>query len=435
MDREEPVLNADGTPKIGDIGLTCPKLGKRHGTWHFYFKIEACPGAKSGRARRGGFATKNDAKAKAKETYDALSVGINALSGETCSAFFQRWIKSKNSLGHIKRRDLKVRHLDLMYDPIEKENAERILHRLRMKELQEARDEAHNAWVKAAGYAEREERRPYRQAFLEATKALREGRRSMRKVTSPATMHRINDTLSSTPSWGIRREQAFAKNWAQLVELPSVTRPRPLVWTPERVEHWKRTGGKPGPVMVWTPKLTGEFLDFVKADWLYELWHSFISLGPRRGEMAALPWTEVIVDALWLRISQQIVKVAYKLYGEAPKAESVRTLSMSLESADNLGAFRAKQELEREKWAEACIESGRVWTHENGDACTLTGYLDASPVSWSCPVCRRFACTTCVTWPPRSLCSPATTSRWFRRSWDTPSARSPRTPIRACCLR
>ncbi|MFE2034238.1 tyrosine-type recombinase/integrase [Streptomyces scopuliridis] len=151
------------------------------------------------------------------------------------------------------------------------------------------------------------------------------------------------------------------------MELPAVTRPKPLVWTPERVKHWKRTGEKPGPVMVWTPQLTGEFLDFVMEDWLYELWHSFIFLGPRRGEMAALPWTEVSTDALWLRISQQIVEVAYKLYGEAPKADSVRTLSLSLESGDNLVSFRTKQDQKRQEWGTAYVESGRVWTHENGE--------------------------------------------------------------------
>lgn len=63
--------------------------------------------------------------------------------------------------------------------------------------------------------------------------------------------------------------------------------------------------------------------------------------------MAAVPWTEVSIDALWLRISQQIVEVAYQLYGEAPKAESVRTVSPSLESTYNLVSFR---------------------THENGEA-------------------------------------------------------------------
>lgn len=195
-----------------------------------------------------------------------------------------------------------------------------------------------------------------------------EGKKGLRKITSAATMHRINDTLSSALSWGIKREQAFARNWAQLVELPTATRPKPLVWTPERIAHWKRTCEKPGPILVWTPELTGQFLDFVKDDWLYELWHSFIFLGPRRGEMAALPWTEISTDALWLRISQQIVEVAYELYGEAPKADSVRTLSLSLESGDNLVSFRAKQEQKHQEWGDAYVEAGRVWTHENGEA-------------------------------------------------------------------
>ncbi|MFF2650472.1 tyrosine-type recombinase/integrase [Streptomyces sp. NPDC058045] len=382
-----PLFNDDGTPKVGDIGLSCPKLGKNHGTWYFYFEGEPGEGGKRARVRRGGFTKLDDAKKKAKELYDAASAGTDVLSDEKCGDYFVRWIKAKKSLarttihgyeehianyliphlGHIKRRDLKVRHLDKMYDAIERENAERILHRLCVDQLQKDRDDAHQAWVRTAGYAKREERRTTRRAFLNANAALREGKKGLRKITSAATMHRINDTLSSALSWGIKREQAFAKNWAQLVELPTVTRPKPLVWTPERVEHWKRTGEKPGPVMVWTPELTGQFLDFAKDDWLYELWHSFIFLGPRRGEMAALPWTEVSTDALWLRVSQQIVEVAYKLYGEAPKADSVRTLSLSLESGDNLVSFRSKQEQKRQEWGDAYVESGRVWTHENGE--------------------------------------------------------------------
>ncbi|MER7685765.1 hypothetical protein [Streptomyces sp. NPDC097610] len=85
-----------------------------------------------------------------------------------------------------------------MYDAIQKENAEPILHRLRVDELTAARDSAHTAWVRAAGKIE--ERRRTRQEYLAANRALREGRRGLRKVTSAATMHRINDTLGSSLS-------------------------------------------------------------------------------------------------------------------------------------------------------------------------------------------------------------------------------------------
>ncbi|OLZ66537.1 hypothetical protein AV521_26915 [Streptomyces sp. IMTB 2501] len=56
------------------------------------------------------------------------------------------------------------------------------------------------------------------------------------------------------------------------------------------------------------------------------------------------------------------------LYGETPKADSVRTLPLSLESGDNLVNFRTKQEQKRQEWKDAYDETGRVWTHENGEA-------------------------------------------------------------------
>ncbi|MDX3224475.1 tyrosine-type recombinase/integrase [Streptomyces sp. ME19-01-6] len=384
----KPVLNGDGSPKIGDIGLTCPKLRRKgHGTWYFALELEPGENGKRRRPKRGGFPTKEKAEEAAEKLYKEAERGADVLSDETMADYLRRWIETKKKLarttrhgyqehldnylvphlGHIKRRDLRVRHLDLMYNAIERENAERILHRLRVEELTEARDAAHRAWVRAAG--KKEERRRTRRAYLDANAALREGRRGLRKVTSAATMHRINDTLSSAITWGMKREDAFSRNWARLVELPTVTRPKPLVWTPERVDHWKRTGEKPGPVMVWTPEQTGAFLDFARDDWLYDLWHSFIFLGPRRGELCALPKREVNLGALWLRISAQIVEVAYRLYGEAPKADSLRTVSLSHESAEVLGQGRARRDKAREEWSgvEAWVESDRFFTHENGE--------------------------------------------------------------------
>ncbi|MFI0769454.1 tyrosine-type recombinase/integrase [Streptomyces sp. NPDC021218] len=384
-----PVLNDDGTPKIGSIGLTCKKLGRKgHGSWAFTLELERGKNGKRQRVRLSGFPTREKAEEKAKEVYKQAELGTDVVSDETVGEFLGRWIKAKKSLarttrhgyeehialylgphlGHIKRRDLRVRHLDRMYDAIQKENAERVLHRLRVDELAQVRDAAHTAWVRAAG--KKEERRRTRKAYLAANKALREGRKGLRKVTSAATTHRINDTLSSALSWGIKTEEAFAKNWAQLVELPAVARPKPLVWTPERIAHWKKTGEKPGPVMVWTPEQTGQFLDFLKDDRLYSLWYTFIFSGPRRGEMCALPWSEVSLDALWLRISAQIVEVAYRQYGEAPKAESVRTNWLSLEHGEVLSRWRERQARDREEWAgvNAWVESDRVWTHENGEA-------------------------------------------------------------------
>ncbi|WP_371675197.1 hypothetical protein [Streptomyces sp. NBC_01276] len=56
-------------------------------------------------------------------------------------------------------------------------------------------------------------------------------------------------------------EKLIAQNWADQVALPRYEKPLAVVWTEERVARWRETGQKPSPVMVWTPELTGQFLD------------------------------------------------------------------------------------------------------------------------------------------------------------------------------
>ncbi|MEW2121937.1 site-specific integrase [Streptomyces sp. NPDC005474] len=386
-DAGEPIFKTDGSQKMKDIGQTCPKLtNKGHGTWYFAFDVDPGEGGKRQRARRGGFATKDAAKEKAVKVYRDAFGGTDVLSDTTVGEDLRSWLKRKRSLarttrhgyeehinlylephlGHIRRRDLRLRHIEAMYDAIERQNALRLIHHAQVVELQEARDAAYTTWVRAAG--KKEKRRAARRAYLDANAALREERKGKRKITSAATMHRINATLSSFLGIGIKRGE-YSTNWAQLVELPAAKRAKPLVWTPERVERWRQTGEKPGPVMVWTPEQTGQFLDFASDDRLYPLWHTFIFLGPRRGEMCALPWPEVNLTSRWLRISAQIVEVAYRVYGEPPKADSVRTISMSAESVDVLRAWRTTQEEERTEWSgvRAWTKSDRVFTQENGE--------------------------------------------------------------------
>jgi integrase len=53
----------------------------------------------------------------------------------------------------------------------------------------------------------------------------------------------------------------------------------------------------PGPVMVWTPKLTGAFLDHAFLDRLYALYHLIVFTGLRRGEACGLHWADLDLDA------------------------------------------------------------------------------------------------------------------------------------------
>jgi hypothetical protein len=70
---------------------------------------------------------------------------------------------------------------------------------------------------------------------------------------------------SAAPCAGVQRrtgerDHQRVPNPAALVKTPN-PRVKPMVWEPERVQRWKPTGEVPGPVMVWTDDLLGEFLD------------------------------------------------------------------------------------------------------------------------------------------------------------------------------
>ena len=73
-----------------------------------------------------------------------------------------------------------------------------------------------------------------------------------------ATLTRIRATLRAALNAAIRRG-LIAENPASRAELPRARRPRAVVWTPYRVEHWRRTGERPA-VAVWTAAQTAQFL-------------------------------------------------------------------------------------------------------------------------------------------------------------------------------
>jgi hypothetical protein len=95
------------------------------------------------------------------------------------------------------------------------------------------------------------ERALRRALWTEARDAYLAAREQLQRTTGPATMVSIKATLSSALGDALR-EELIAKNYATLLTLPKVTKPRALAWTPPRVARWKRTGEKPSPVMVWT---------------------------------------------------------------------------------------------------------------------------------------------------------------------------------------
>ncbi|MET9263837.1 hypothetical protein [Amycolatopsis sp. NPDC004079] len=97
------------------------------------------------------------------------------------------------------------------------------------------------------------------------------------------SLQRIREALRALLNRRVK-EGLLTVNVAVLVELPTPDRPRPKLWTPERVAKWHRTGEVPSPVMVWTGEQTGQFLDFAVGHPLYRLFHLIAHSALRRGE-------------------------------------------------------------------------------------------------------------------------------------------------------
>ena len=204
--------------------------------------------------------------------------------------------------------------------------------------------------------------------------------------SSDANRQRLRATLRAAFNDAIR-EGLILINPAALVKLPSGTRPKGLVWTPARVQRWEEAVERlaatkaddparalleiaaqpPSAVMVWTPRQLGTFLDAAEHDPLYALFHLIAHRGLRRGESCGLAWTDVDLDAARLTVRQQIVQLGWDIYEDKPKSDAGdREVALDAGTVAALRVHRRRQVASRLQWGPAWVDSGKVFTREDG---------------------------------------------------------------------
>ncbi|MDT0300838.1 tyrosine-type recombinase/integrase [Streptomonospora wellingtoniae] len=190
------------------------------------------------------------------------------------------------------------------------------------------------------------------------------------RVAGTASKHRFKATLRRALNVAISRpDLPITTNPAAHLALPSSRRPRPMVWTAERVKQWRRTGEVPSAVMVWTPEQTRTFLDRAKRDRLYALFHLIAFKGPRRGEAVGLPWSNTRLDEHAVDIRTQIVQLGWGTVTTTPKSDAgERTITLDAETVRVLREWRRCQKRERLAAGPHWQESGLVFTHPDGSA-------------------------------------------------------------------
>ncbi|MER6147994.1 site-specific integrase [Streptomyces hirsutus] len=414
----------DGSGKV--IGKTCPQLSsRRHGVWAI--RQELPPRADSGRRSfsRSGYGTAKEAQdaldavrallalapgddqeAQTKigdllevvsknksaplpdlgETRRRFRAGQPLTSKLTVGDWLDEWWESKKrkkstlngysshirvhlkpGLGHILLDRLNVGHLVEFFDAIDTQN-----------ETIEAENQQRREQQERATWGKRSRPPASETARLAAERAKLDALPPYRRVTGPATQQRIRATLRSALNAAIS-QQLLTFNPASHVELSSGKRPKAVLWTPEHVERWQRTGEKPSGVMVWTPVQVGEFLDRAESDRLYALFHLIAFRGLRRGEAVGQDWAGIDFAKAQLTVSKTIIQDGWKPVESDPKTEgSAATIALGPATLQVLGEHRDRQLEERQArlgnglpWQ----DTGKVFVDEDG------GWLHPEKVS------------------------------------------------------
>ncbi|ROR42988.1 site-specific integrase [Kitasatospora cineracea] len=382
----QPVLDASGKPKKRELGSRCPKLkGKKaHGSWWYFLELAPNPDGTRNRERKGGFEDQDKAQEALRKVIGKVDRKEVIDHRTTVGEYLTDWLKRRKTLeattasayeshlriylipalGRIKLEDLTAEPIADLFDAIQARNVV-IAYELAL--IAQARAQ-YAEWKKLYG---RKPGRPKRDAppppVPEPQIPKRQHHPQMR-IVEPATMHRIRATLRSALTAAVKSGK-ISRNWASLVELPTSKRPKALLWTPERVAEWERTGEKPSKVMVWTPEQAGRFLDGIEGDWLRAFWHLAIFRGLRRGEGAGFEWPKANLETAVITVDWQVVTVKGKKLEKDPKADSKRTIALDSHTLQELREHRDRMAEARREAAEAGVPwpvTTKVFVREDG---------------------------------------------------------------------
>jgi integrase len=339
-------------------GKHCPKLGRRgHGSYWYRYDAPAGPDSRRRRPAVGPFRTKEDAEADLTGTLSRVrrAPAVDVDRSLTFGAYLDDWLVSKRGL-KASIRAAAVEHITLYFKPG--------LGHLRLADLRDSDFEQLYTATRQLG-------RPTSDRS-ELGRRLLAARRRHPRPLSPQRIARVHATARSALNTAVKRRK-IPYNPIQYVELDHIAAVKPLVWLPERVAYWRRTGRRPGPVMVWTPKQANAFLDFVADDDLYALWRLIAYRGLRRGEAIGLPDHDVHLDNAVLDVRETLVRAADTLDGPAdpddPKSEAgARTVGLDAGTVDALRGYRRRQAERRLALGPAWVDSGRFFTQPDGAA-------------------------------------------------------------------
>jgi integrase len=300
-----PIRDAEGKR------VNCPK---RHGTWQLVADVEAGLGGKRRQVRRGGFRTQAEAQAALGKVLEEARTQTDG-GRMTVGDYLASWLKDKVAAGDLRPTTARsyAQHID-------------------------------DYLVPHLGHHRLNELRPHHVRRMLA--ALVEGNAERARPLGPSSVRRIHATLRSALKTATA-DDLIAQNVAAGVGLPKATRPKVRPWEPEEL---------------------GAFLDHASGDRLGTLYEVVAMTGLRRGEACGLRWVDVDLERGRLTVRQQAVQLGHEVVFGPPKTSSgeARRVDLDEQTVGTLMAHRLAQDVERATWGDAWVDSGLVFTREDG---------------------------------------------------------------------
>ena len=354
-----------------ELGAGCPRLHRsdgswnpKHGSWYYTLDLPAGAGRTRRRMRRGGFSTREDAERALDDARAKLRKGGDPSLRITTGEYLEKWIATRIDLKPGPRRNYRLAistYLVPLLGDIE-------LARLRSEDISDA-----FATIRQWN------------ALLAAGKPVRKYQRHV----GPAAMQRIRSVLRKALNDASGLEYNPAEK--QRVYMETEERWKPLVWTAEHrgkfwadyarlldetpegrgdraFTVWRRMSLRPAPVMVWPPEDLGTFLDYASRHRLAPAFELIAATGMRRGEACGLMWSGVDLERAELKVRTERVQVGWDVVQQSPKSDAgARDVPLDAATVAVLRAWRKKQMADRLAWGSGWVESGLVFTRENGE--------------------------------------------------------------------
>ncbi|MGP3917731.1 tyrosine-type recombinase/integrase [Nonomuraea sp. 10N515B] len=405
------------------LGKSCPKLrrphgdgGARwnttHGTWGYQLELPPhADGKRRNPLRRSGFATLEDAAAELDHARGLLALDTDPVVRRQITKLMLSMLKDTKSLPDTEEVRRKVRtRQDLNRHITVAEWLEEFLKRKRAIEETTKRSYASHVRLYLKPYlgdirldrlrvsdiagmfdaieefndiiaTERASGDPSRVASVR-----------YRRPVGPTTLHRIRATLRHALNIAICQDRLLDFNPAAVVELAPAVRPKPVIWTEEKVAQWRKDHAghvdrlkraregkrvdpiaayigtvRPSPVMVWSPEQTSEFLAYARRDRLFALYRLIAVRGLRRGEGVGVRWPDVIFEKGRIGVHWQITQLGWDPIQGTPKTDaSDREIAVDAETMAILKEHKRCQTRERLAAGEDWVDSGFVFTDEMG---------------------------------------------------------------------